>query len=59
MDRSPAGDGFNREEVLEQKGELSQWQLVRYRVRYFSDGVILDEIKRQIVSVVLYQKRVA
>jgi len=36
--------GFNREqiaEVLSNKGRLSSWELLRCRVRYFTDGAVI------------------
>ena len=36
--------GFNREqiaEVLEKKGRLSRWEMLRCRVRYFADGAVI------------------
>ena len=44
VDGTPLNAGFNREEVLavlEKKGELTQAQLIRCRVRNFTDGVVL------------------
>ena len=40
----PMKRGFNREqiaEVLTNKGRLSSWELLRCRVRYFTDGAVI------------------
>jgi len=40
----PMKRGFNREEiaqVLRNKGRLSSWELLRCRVRYFTDGAVI------------------
>ena len=44
VDGIPLNAGFSREQVidvLKKKGELTQSQLIRCRVRYFTDGVVL------------------
>jgi hypothetical protein len=58
IDGTPLNAGFSREQVLavlEEKGELTQAQLIRCRVRYFTDGVVLGS--RRYVNEFFEEKR--
>ena len=58
VDGTPLNAGFSREQVLDvldKKGELTQSQLIRCRVRYFTDGVVLGS--RSYVNEFFEEKR--